>query len=447
VVNGPRSRSIRMLCLVGAVAMVASACGSSKKVASSTSTTTPTTTATGSTGSTGSGNCSSGNTASAPGVTPTTIKLGLITSLTGVEGEQFNPGAQQGADARLKVQNAEGGVDCRQLQMTVADDGSTPQGAATATSELLSKNIFGLMTISGVYVGGYRIAHQAGVPVVGAAVDGPEWGEQPNTNMFSVAGDQGAVPAVSTLMPNVMKLLGATNTAALAYGNSAASSFSAEAFVAGAKLAGLHVGYTNYSISLGSLDVSPVALAMKQAHIDSFYAAMIEDTNFALLTDLHQEGVDLKAPVLATGYGSTLFSDPEAAATAQGAVFEVSQVPFELHTAATQAEQAAFAKYEKFTGIPNLNWTYGWTVADLMIKGLEVAGQNPTRQSFMTGLRGVTGYDAGGLYPRPLDLSLADFGKIPTSEACEYFVQVEGKQFVVLNHNQPVCGTQAPPSS
>ena len=38
-----------------------------------------------------------------------------------------------------------------------------------------------------------------------------------------------------------------------------------------------------------------------------------------------------------------------------------------------------------------------------MIKGLELAGPNPTRASVIHDLRGVTSYNANGLLPQPLD--------------------------------------------
>ena len=33
----------------------------------------------------------------------------------------------------------------------------------------------------------YRYLNQQGIPVVGDGLDGPEWGQQPNTNMFNWA--------------------------------------------------------------------------------------------------------------------------------------------------------------------------------------------------------------------------------------------------------------------
>ena len=431
---GGRSRWIGMICVVGALAMVAAGCGSSSKKGTATSATTQPGTSSPAGGS---------NQASAPGVTPTKITVGLVTDQTGVEAAQFN-GAKQGADARFQVQNAEGGVNGRQLQVTVADDGSNPQGAQTAVSDLVSKKVFGLIFVSGVTGTAYKVPQQQGIPVVGAPVDGVEWGTQPNTNMFSVGGNEGATGiAVSTVMPNVMKIEGATNVASLGYGNEPASALSAKAFTTGAKAAGLKVGYENYSIPLGSVDLTAVALAMKQAHVDGFYAAMIDTTNFALLSGLRNEGAVMKAAVLATGYGQEILDQPTALAAGQGGIFGTMQTPVELKTPATIAEQQAFQKYENFTGIPNLNWSYGWLTADLFIQGLKAAGQNPTRGLFISGLHNVKNWDGEGLLPAPVDLSLSGFGKFP-SQSCEWFVKLQGSAFVVQNGNKPVCGNILP---
>ena len=175
-----RRKLTRLACLLAVAGVVAAACGSSSGKSTS-----PTSGATGATS-----GSSSGNTASAPGITPTKVTVGLVTSLTGAESAQFN-GAQQGAQARFDLQNSQGGVDGRQLEVVAADDTSTPTGADSAASSLISqKGVFGLMFVSGVTATAYKVPQQEGVPVVGAAVDGPEWGQQPNTNMFSVNGNE-----------------------------------------------------------------------------------------------------------------------------------------------------------------------------------------------------------------------------------------------------------------
>ena len=105
------------------------------------------------------------------------------------------------------------------------------------------------------------------------------------------------------------------------------------------------------------------------------------------------------------------------------------------------AEQAAFAKYEGFTGIPDFGWTEGYASADLLIKGLEVAGQNPTRASFIDNLRKVTSYNVEGLASNTVNFS--NVQAIP-NQTCSYYVQLKGKQFNVQNNNKPVCGTLLP---
>jgi branched-chain amino acid transport system substrate-binding protein len=70
--------------------------------------------------------------ASAPGITKTTIKIGIFSDLTGAAGSTFEttPGA---VEAVFKQINKEGGVDGRKITWVVADSQSSPTGAETST--------------------------------------------------------------------------------------------------------------------------------------------------------------------------------------------------------------------------------------------------------------------------------------------------------------------------
>jgi len=188
------------------------------------------------------------------------------------------------------------------------------------------------------------------------------------------------------------------------------------------------------------VNVEPVVLAMKAAHVDAVGLEMDNNTNFAVLTAAAQTGLKFKAAISATGYGQSLLNDPSALAAARipGSYFIEEGPP--LNSAPEKAFRAALKKYEGFSGIPGFGRYEGYTQADLMIKGLEVAGKNPTRQSFITNLRKVKGYTAGGLLPMPIDLSLKDFGKAPSVE-CSWYAKVSGDTFVTVPSNgKPVCG-------
>ncbi len=73
-----------------------------------------------------------------------TITIGYINDLTGVASSTFadGPGAAQ---ARIDLQNAEGGVDGHKLKLIVEDDQSSPTENLTASQALVSKGVFGIV--------------------------------------------------------------------------------------------------------------------------------------------------------------------------------------------------------------------------------------------------------------------------------------------------------------
>jgi hypothetical protein len=138
-----------------------------------------------------------------------------------------------------------------------------------------------------------------------------------------------------------------------------------------------------------------VILAMKAAHVDGFYSAMLNNTNFALMTAAQQAGLRLVAPIQIVGYGQDLLNDPAAVRGGQGAIFDLPQAPVELNTPATRA-------------------------------------------AFIAKIRTIT-WDGGGLLPKPVDISLGGFGKTPAT-SCAYFAQLKDSTFVPMNGGKAYCG-------
>jgi len=66
-----------------------------------------------------------------------------------------------------------------------------------------------------------------------------------------------------------------------------------------------------------------------------------------------------------------------------------------------------------------------------------VAGHNPTRQSFISNLSKVTGFNADGLLPAPV--SFDHFGTAEKSY-CTWYVTVQGQKFVSINGGKALCG-------
>jgi branched-chain amino acid transport system substrate-binding protein len=117
----------------------------------------------------------------------------------------------------------------------------------------------------------------------------------------------------------------------------------------------------------------------------------------------------------------------------------VSNTPVELKTKATKQFQADLKKYAHYTGVPDYGQYTGYITADLAIKGLELAGKNPTRQGFIDAIRNNGKYDGAGLLCEPVDLSLEAFGKFPKTN-CSWFANVKDGKFVFLNSGKPITG-------
>jgi ABC-type branched-subunit amino acid transport system substrate-binding protein len=305
--------------------------------------------------------------------------------------------------------------------------------------------VFGVIGETPFLFGGYKALQAAGLPITGGGYDGPEWGTQPNTNMFSIGGPVDPSYPAYDAEALFMKQQGVTKVSSFGYGDSPSSTAAAKGFVVAAESVGLQNGYLNTAIPFGSVNVTPIALSMHNAGVDAAYMPLDDNTNFAILTAARQAGVHLKVALSATGYGQALLDDTSALPSADGTYFSTVGVPVEVKTSATQAFQSALAQYAHFTGVPGFDWYEGWSSTDLMLKGLSLAGQNPTRSSFINNLHTVTNYDANGLLS-PANLTLAQFGKVPQT-LCGWQVQLQGNKFVpVPADGKPLCGTLVPNS-
>lgn len=382
-----------------------------------------------------------GLTASAPGITSKTITVGLITEESG-SGASGAYGIPASFKARIDLQNAEGGVDGRKIKVIVEDDQTSPSANLTAAQALVAKGVFAINDNSAQAYGGTSYLQQQGIPTVGGGYDAFEWTTASNTALFSTSYGvfAGTTQPRYTINPALIKKAGGHNFAVLGYSISPSSSGAAANAAISLKQVGFKVGYLNTSLPFGTVNVTATALQMKAAGVDSMDALIDGNTELALITAGAQAGIKWKYVVLATGYGSQWLTNPTAVAESQKLYFGVLQTPVELHTPATIQEQAAFKKYAGFTGVPDFGWSEGWESAGLMIKGLQVAGKNPTRQSFITNLRKVTSWNDDGLLASPINF---EHTSSPPKQECGYTTQLIGHKFVPTS-TAPVCTKLVP---
>ena len=319
-------------------------------------------------------------------------------------------------------------------------------GDQSASQDLVSKNVFGIINFSPYAFGGYRYLQQQGVPVTGSAFDGPEWGVQPNTNMFSTGGGVDPHYPANTSTGLFFKSLGATNVAGLAYGVSPSSIASIKDLKESLASQGIKMGYENLSVPFGAVDFTTYGLAMKSAGVDGASCSCVQSSNIAMAVAAKQAGIALKGALMFSGADGSLFDNATATSAAQGTYWPTTIVPIDLNNPATEAFvtnlKASDPSYKG--GYPSFGLTGSYLSAELMIEGLKVAGQNPTRKSFITNLTNVSSWNANGLLPSTVGFN--HFGKAE-STLCQYITKVEGNQFVTTNNGKPFCGTAIPNSN
>ena len=334
------------------------------------------------------------------------ITIALISSLTGEGASEFSQ-APAGFDARIALQNAEGGVDGHKIVGIVLDDQTSPTAIATAVQDAQSKGALGIVSDSPLFFLAAKGPQQAGVPVTGGFFDGPEWGTQPYTNMF--AADAGSVDPkypVNTAFGTFMKAHGGTVLCSYGYGISPSSTRSAVGTADSVERAGDKVGQLDTSIPFGSVAMTTPALVAKQKGCNAFYAGLDDNSNFALAEALKQEGVKPKVMVFPTGFESSVVNSP-AWSSVQGGYFDSEFRPFQIPNAGTHQMQSALEKYVHFTSseFPNFSQYESWLGADLMIKGLELAGPNPTQAAVIHDLRNLKSYNGNGLLAGTINYS------------------------------------------
>jgi branched-chain amino acid transport system substrate-binding protein len=206
--------------------------------------------------------------------------------------------------------------------------------------------------------------------------------------------------------------------------------------------AGGKEGVLDTTVPFGSVDMTTEALVAKQKGCNAFYAGLDDNSNYALATDLRQDGVKTKVLVFPTGYEPSVI-DSTVWPAVQGDYFDSAFRPFQVPDAGTQQMKSALDKYAHFTSsdFPNFSQYESWLGADLMIEGIQRAGKHPTDSGIIKALRSVTSYNGDGLLPNPIDYSTI-FGHDP-AESCGWYLRAEKSGFVPIS-SQPVCGKDLP---
>jgi branched-chain amino acid transport system substrate-binding protein len=386
---------------------------------------------------------SSGSSGSTTG-SASAITVGVETDQTGSLASDFKdiPGI---VEARIDAQNAQGGINGHHINVVVADSNSSAQGEQLAAHILdQTHHVSAMFGTSGLFFVAAPILQKAGIPVFGVALDGPEWGQQPYSNMFSVTAPgteyNGSYYNYDAALGQFLKSVGVTKLAYLGY-NLPSIITTTKEDIAALKSYGVQPCYVNTNVPLGGVDFTADALAVKNAGCNGVVGVLIESSAFALSGELKNAGYTGRQLLLA-GYASSAFQSPESLAETTGDYFEVTTGTDLVNpSAAATTMLDTIHQYDpSYTAsIPEANEIWAYQATDLMIQALQQAGSNPTRASIISAGRKIASFNAGGLIPFSLTYqNFASPSMLPNSE-CMYFVQLKGNAFVNVNGGKPFC--------
>lgn len=385
----------------------------------------------------GCGSSSGGTTDSDKPSASKSITIGLLTDQTGAAASA----------ARTSVDGLKAGVQYAArngytIKYVVGDTATNPTTALAAAQKMVTQDhVAAVIALSALTftASNYLTAHK--VPVLGNGQDGPEWITA--TNMFSVVGALNATK-VSTTSGTFFKSQGVTNLAAVGYAISPTSAETAKASAESAKRAGLKVGYLNAALPFGTTDVGPVVLAMKNAGIDGLILQIEPNTSFAIIKGLRDQGVNIKAALLPTGYGGDLTeAGPGALDAAQNVFFGLQFEPVEMQTAATR-QFAADLKAAGVTGAPTYAMYSSYVSTGLLVDALKANGGDTSSAGLIKALSGIHDFDALGLTgDHKLDIN-DRANSVGSVDSCLWVTKLEGKAFTPVKNSTPVCGSLIP---
>jgi branched-chain amino acid transport system substrate-binding protein len=367
------------------------------------------------------------------GVTNNSVKIGFIYSKTGVASATSGD-SDIGCKARVGRENAAGGVNGRKIEVQYTDDTSSNANLTAAQDLVQNQKVFMIVNDSAFAFYTYRWLLDHGIPVIGGGYDGQYYGQPGNENVISALGNTlGVVGATYDITAKIAKAQGGTKMASVGYGISPSSSAAAKNNSNyAAPAVGMQGVYTNSTVDFGTTDVSPIVLGIKNSGADSAYYAMNANTNLAIAQGLEQNGVKMKAQLMATGYGQQLLDQPIASQVGPSVIYTQGWAPVELKTKATKQLQADLKKYSGYTSIPDFGIYTGYSDCDLMILGLKQQAKNLDQSTYSSDLRKVGTFNqGGGLGCGPTDISAATYGK-PAQDICTWAVIVKDGKFVLL---------------
>ena len=370
----------------------------------------------------------------APGVTPTEIKVGTISTLTGAIAADFNA-FSPGMQAYFDMVNAHGGVNGRKLDLAYTlDDGGNPTTFTQLAHTMVQQDhAFAVGTSTNWFTP--NLFSETKIPTYGYNVSG-NWAGPPN--LFAAGGSIQDYVVGASPDAYLIKRTQSKSVAIISYGPAITASYDS-CHTVGQTLAnaGIKVGYDDLDAPLAGSYTSAVQ-KMQQAGTDFVLSCMQGSDDITLARAIQQYGLKVHQ-LWFDGYDTSLLQQYKG--LMQGVYLNVNgTVPFD----AVNTYPGKYPGVEQYISTmkkyaPKFVYSQealqGYESAALLVAGVKAAGNDLTQQNVISQTNKLSDFTAGGVS------TVQNWTIAHTTQGfpnCSSFVQVKGSTFVPV----PIKGSQ-----
>ena len=354
-----------------------------------------------------------------PGVTKTTIRVGGVTSITNALNAPYG-NIYKGVKAYFAMQNAQGGIYGRKLELVAQRDDSMVNNLKETQGLLSEDNVFAAVGLATIFsFTGATELEKAGIPSFGWIINA-DWNKP---NLFGNAGAL-CIGCAGVELPWMAKQLDRKVVGVLSYSAESSKTCAQGVQKSFDKFPTAKVGFYSDSLSFGAVDFSVEVGKMKDAGVDFITTCMDANAVLALAKEARKQGLDA-IQYVPNGYDQSFMKAN--GEFFEGSIVRVPFVPFE-----TSPQPKGLQDYlkwmQKQNDTPDEYSTYGWINGAMLLEGLKGAGPNFTQQKVVGALNKLTNDTAGGLLPG-IDWTTQHTETRPPV-GCAAFVKVVNKKFV-----------------
>lgn len=336
-----------------------------------------------------------GGTAGDPtaGITADEVLVGNVSALSGPIPGLFQ-GAPNGVEAYFAKINDEGGVHGRELTLISKDDALNCNQNTTATRELADQVV--------AFINNYSVFDGCGAKVLAEHPDIADVSAGIDNAVGDLPGQFSAVPqppGARTGAYTYYKEEFGVSTVGTLYGAGSAEQAWREQRAA-LESVGYTVGYERGPTPTETNFTSDI-LRMREAGVDYLYLnAMPVSVIVQVLQQAKQQ--NWRPTVISSGvlYDAKFFDLLGDPAAAEGVYFDQSSAMFlgeDRDTNPAVDEFLTWMEKAHPETAPDLFALQGWLAAEVFVKALDAAGEDPTRQTLLDELGKIGDFDGGGL--------------------------------------------------